>query len=290
MRTDIHAPASEHFDPEAYTCFGVFDNAACEGLLINEAERLAKLAGFALGMYDRHQCGHCGAHLRYCALMIREDVNEYIFVGEDCLANRFVNLTKDEFQKLRKAAALNAEKNKVKNAMAAQIEEFPALAWLTYPQALVNFGTFINDVAAKFKLYGTLSPRQIEFVCKAMETETAKAEAKAAQALVAAEMVALGLEAPNGKATVIGEIVHAEMREGFYGTEYKMLVVTDEGWKFWGTIPKAILADYFGGGIKNFLKGRMVTLTATFTQKDTDPMFAFAARPTNAKLMVLEPA
>lgn len=289
MRTDIHAPANANFDPEAYMLYGVFDNDECEGLLINEAVRLAKQAGFALGMYNRFQCSHCGAHLRYCAMMVREDVNEYIFVGEDCLTNRFTNLTKDEFQKLRKAAAQGAERNKIKNMMVAQIDEVPALAWLTYPQALVNFGIFINDVAAKFRQYGKLTDKQVTAVCKAIEAETIRAEIKAAQALKDAQMVAEGVAAPTGKATVTGEVVFAEMRDGNYGTEYKMLVVTEDGWKYWGTIPANILRDVWaniepGQGIKNYLKGKIVTLTATFTPKATEPMFAFVNRPTKAKI------
>lgn len=69
-RTDVHAPASSNFDPESYDFYGVFDNQE-HGRQIGVQTQLLAQRGYGCGMYGPHQCGHCGSHLRYCALMVR---------------------------------------------------------------------------------------------------------------------------------------------------------------------------------------------------------------------------
>lgn len=86
-----------------------------------------------------------------------------------------------------------------------------------------------------------------------------------------------------------------------------MLVETADGWKVWSTIPSAISTDAFFAaqneayatwqesgtgnkgnfGLADWLKGKMVTFTATLEAgRDGDPFFAVAKRPTRASVVV----
>jgi hypothetical protein len=55
----------------------------------------------------------------------------------------------------------------------------------------------------------------------------------------------------------------------------KMLVVTDTGWKVWGTMPAALDVD----------RGARVRFTATVKPSDDDPHFGFFSRPTKAQVL-----
>ena len=151
MRTDIHRPSSPDFDPQAYDFYGVFDNhpdpmqAAAQGPLRQQAVAALVERGLRFGAGSSSQCGHCGAHIRYAALMVREDVKEFIFVGEDCLDNRFDSLTKDEFQRLRKAAALNADRVRKSERVAKVYADNPGLE-----QALATDHHIVSDI--RFRL------------------------------------------------------------------------------------------------------------------------------------------
>lgn len=110
-RTDIHAPGSIEFDPEAYDFTGaVLDlgaddpmvNAYARGLVFELTEKGHKFGG----VYGMGRCSHCGAWLRYTAVLLHRPTGNLVCVGETCLDTRFSGMSKDEFDRLRKAAAL----------------------------------------------------------------------------------------------------------------------------------------------------------------------------------------
>ena len=127
-RHDIHRPAAPLFDPQAYRLVGAY--AAHLGPEHNESAlhviETLKSQGYVLGAGSQSQCGHCGAHLKYSALLVRDDYREYIHVGETCLDNRFP-LSQYEFQRLRKASELEAKKRKARTWID---EKHPELAGL----------------------------------------------------------------------------------------------------------------------------------------------------------------
>jgi hypothetical protein len=107
-RRDIHAPAAAGFDPAAYRLVGCFDaQDAISNLELAEARGRLSGDGYRLGNGSNCNCGHCGAAIRYSALLVRDDVREFIHVGEVCLDNRFQALTKEEFKRLRETARLS---------------------------------------------------------------------------------------------------------------------------------------------------------------------------------------
>src|SRR6202012_4048526 len=77
----------------------------------NESIKALQGAGYtwAQAHTDNAQCQHCGARLRYAALLKHEATKEILWVGETCLDNRFSGMTKAQFDHLRKTAMLARE-------------------------------------------------------------------------------------------------------------------------------------------------------------------------------------
>lgn len=286
MRNDVHAPASADFDPALYTCHGVFDTHPEESTPAERQNR-ARITGelraqgfrFAAHTEGRHVCGHCGHALRYVALMSREDVNELIFVGEDCLDNRFEDLTKGEFQALREAAKLNRERTAKQAKIDAAIEADPILGELLAAMDAGELSGFLADIAWKFRQYGDLSPRQIAAAERAYRQQV---ERKAAQAQRQAEEEAAKAagnveQVPSGRLVVTGEILSSQWRDNGFGGALKMLVRDDRGFKVWGTQPSTV------SGLD---KGARVTFTATLEPSGDDAYFGFATRPSKAAAAV----
>ena len=85
------------------------------------------------------------------------------------------------------------------------------------------------------------------------------------------------LAATRGAEATRAHKVHTKFVPNDFGGAMKMLVALDTGAKVWVSIPDAI------GGFD--LKNKMVAFTATFTVSDTDPLFAFGKRPSNATIL-----
>ena len=300
-RTDIHRPSSTDFDPESYKYIGVIDLNPFEvsdsdgrvevvidetDIDFDEVENLIKRGYMPAALYginyeitsdtivdsiyeDIKTCGHCGSRLRFAAVMAHEQSMEFIVVGQDCLTNRFNEMSAADFKALRDAAKKAAQEAKKVEQRAALIAEHPELAG-----AAESGNTFIQDVMRKFYRYGELSDRQIAAVKTALVRDAEQAERKEVWATEAE----LAADAPTGKVTVTGEIVSVKSQETMFGSTLKMIVKTEDGWKLWVTVPSGITAQ-------DGLPGHKVTLTATVTPSDRDPKFAFGKRPSNAKLV-----
>jgi hypothetical protein len=78
----------------------------------------------------------------------------------------------------------------------------------------------------------------------------------------------------NGKATVTGEVVKVKAQESYYGYQLKMLVITAEGHKLYGSVPSAI------GGVQ---RGDVVAFTANFESGEQG--MSWFKRPTKASVV-----
>src|SRR5947209_12916370 len=248
-RSDRHRPSAPEFDPQDYDCMGVFDLAPEWG---DNGSRMATVNQLLERGYRfaSHQaggvCGHCGARLRYVALMVHLPSKDMIYVGETCLAGRF-EATKAEFDHLRKTAALDREKQARKAAFLELCAQHPVLVWATYAHNIGAVGvgettwgethgkcwaiSVLDDIARKARQYGELSPRQVELITKLVgELETAEADTARRDAEAAAQPPAQPV--PTGKLVVEGEIVSTRWQDNdFGGGCVKMLVAADAGWK-----------------------------------------------------------
>lgn len=262
-RTDIHRPAAPEFDPQAYDYFGAFDFRPEFG---DGGHRIAVVnnlidQGYRFGAPGGGKCGHCGTRIRYAALLGRADVKEMIYVGEQCLDNRF-DLTKGEFDTLRLTGRLNRERTRKIEKIEALVTEHPLLADLTYPEILDN--NFLVDVGFRFRDKGLLTDRQIEAVEKVLRAGIERRAQRVAEQVVRLE------QAPNlvflaevgTKVEVTGTVRFRRYLDGQYGTTTLLVldVETDNG--------PAIVKWFASKGLE-VDRGDTVTLKATVKAQET---------------------
>lgn len=274
MRSDIHRPSATEFDPDAYTYCGAFDSNPDEGCPGEIRKAVADLVakGYRFGAGSSSKCGHCGAFIRYAALMVREDVKEFIFVGQTCLGNRFDGLSAAEFKRLRESARLSRERATKAERVAAVLAENPGLA-----EALNADHYIADDIRWRFEYSGQISEKQIELVFKVAAQAAERAIVVAEREAKRAELVASGVSVPTGRLVIEGKILSTKWVENDFGGSLKMLVESAEGWKVWGTVPSAL---------SEFENGTMVRFTATVEPSKDDPVFGFFKRPTKAEVLV----
>jgi hypothetical protein len=219
------------------------------------------------------QCDHCGAHLRYAALMLHRPSNTVVEIGETCLENRFDRATAD-FQRLRKLAELDREAHRVKLSVAGFVSVNPDLEFLAtgeLPPASAN-NSFIADVGAKLRRYGSLSDAQVNAVRAAVIRDRNHAIEKANK------VTEPKVDVVVGKIQISGEILSTKYVDSQFGSTLKMLVRDNRGFKVWGSVPRSI--DGQGD-----LRGRNVQFTATVEASKDDSTFGFFSRPTQARIV-----
>jgi hypothetical protein len=284
-RADIHSPTN--LITEDYDFLGCLDwggsgepdpqAARARMELIN---RVVVQAGrkWAHVHDSNRQCDHCGAHLRYAALMLHRPTNTVLVVGETCLDNRFERASAD-FHNLRKQAELDRQQQRIKKARAAFAEKNPDVAWLAdgeIPEVIAWSG-FVCSIAQRLRSNGEISERQVAAVRSAFVKAQENAARRAAQE-AAAPPAAPVIE---GRILITGEILTVREPDE-YATfpTWKMLVRDDRGFRVWGSVPSAL----WEAGLRN-LKGRRVSMTATVERSQKDEAFGFYSRPTKAGLL-----
>lgn len=275
-RTDIHRPSAPEFDPTDYTCAGVFDlhPDAFQGPQRMAAVNELLGAGYRRGgVHPLGQCSHCGAYLRYTALMTHEPTRTYLWIGEQCLGNRFELESKEEFAALRKAAALNRQRAAKVERIAELVAEHSVLGQLIDSACASAYGDFIADVAYRFRSNGELSQRQIEAVERIIPQQIERAHEQALR--MDAEWGAPVVPAPAGRMVVTGEVLSTRWQDNDFGGCFKMLVKATEGYRVWVTVPADLDVE----------RGQHVKFTATLKPKAEDPAFAIGSRPAKASIV-----
>lgn len=313
VRTDIHRPSAPEFDPEAYTFLGCFDLGFDAADWVGPGPAATVSAQVKMGNTFRGaphgsgQCSHCGARMRYAALMLHEETHTLMYVGETCLDNRF-SLTKAEFTSLRKAALENRTRQSRQAQLDALVAEYPVLAWASYAHNIGAVGaetqvvdgeeyykpgtdladrarvgyeiSTLSDLWYKASRYLSVSERQVAFVEKLLTRLSERVEAFEAQEARKAEAVESGVQVPTGRMEVVGTVLSVRVEEEWFGysrrTVEKMLVQHESGWKVWGTVPASL------SGVE---KGSRVKFTATVKPSGDDPLFGFQSRPTKGEVL-----
>lgn len=262
---NVHSP--KNLITENYEYIHSFDNQTPWVLLGGDwaMEISRKLAA---NPSDRgsHRCHHCGVNIRYVAILRHTPTGDLIAVGETCLENRFDRATAD-FQRMRKQAQLDREQQRIKNGVAAFVQDNPDLAFLAtgkLPES-ISWNSFIQDLSRKLRQYGDLSVAQVNAARRTMEKTTASQAAREQQK--AAEALAPVADVVEGRIKISGVILGFKVVESDYGTVTKAIVADDRGFRVFGTAPQA------------GEKGDHVTFTATVERSRNDPYFGFYKRP-----------
>ena len=239
------------------------------------------------------QCHHCGAHMRYSAIMLHKPSGEYIAVGEQCLQNRFDRATGD-FQRLRKTAELARADRRIIRIRDAWFAEDPSREIVfEWASAQVQAGDHgwqgsLHNFVHKINRNGSTSDKFVAMVQRAMDSHAErmarKAEREAAEALLPSEPVI------EGKLVITGEVLTTKLQDSDFGSTWKMLVRDDRGFKVWGTIPASLQGriDWDDEGQKVIAgaeRGDRVTFSATVERSRDDAQFGFFKRPTKASII-----
>lgn len=277
-RQDVHRPSSIDFDPEKYMAVAFADMNPDYPALSDDNVAIRKIAeelrqkGYRIGSGNSTTCGHCGTHIRYVALLQRDDVKEYIYVGEQCLNNRFDDLSRQEFERLRTTSRLNRERRARKEQINTMVEWHPALAWLTYPEEIESWASeFVLDVGTRFRKHGLLSDRQVEAVERAIAKDSEYYQRRRWEREHSDPV-------PTGVTNITGTVVSTrEERNPFAdGTIKKILVRDESGWKVWMTCPVSI---------SEAKQGDKVSMVVNIEASGTDNTFGFGSRPRRAQFI-----
>jgi len=287
MRTDIHRPSAiqpEDYIFVAFECLPGANEDPMGWASAQQAEREMIKAHMKAtgGTYSHHahggNCMICGnANAIYTALFYHEKTNSYVRVGRDCADkldasglewNAFTARVKD-------VLAARAGKRKAEAVLAgAGLTK----AWEIYESDRHERQQYeeetIFDIVSKLVKYGSISEKQESFLRTLLDRIERRAEIEAQRK---AENEAAE-PAPTGRVEVSGDVLSTKVQDGYYGTQFKMMVKTDAGWKLWVTVPMVMLSEV------ETLRGRRVTLKVTVEPSKDDPKFAFGKRPSLVKL------
>lgn len=294
-RTDVHRPIE--MDPADYEfifCFDTHEPA------INPHETWLREQFYAKqhkgGNFDtKGSCDHCGAHLRYVAILEHTPTGEQIAVGETCLDNRFSLVSKAQFDRLRKDAALDRQKQRIKEAARSYVadllatsdpignrlglamsrdedsKEFTDLTPMLKPGWAID--TFTDIRRKVWNQYGAPTTRQQDLLIRLLdEGEAFHAEQAKPKAPEAAKV-----PAPTGRVDFEGKVVFRKWYESDFGSTCKIVVVVTEAegeWSVFVTEPSSISTE----------KGDIVRMRATL-KEGRDIYSAKGSRPSNAEIV-----
>lgn len=281
-RQDVHSPLN--LVTEDYEYLFAWDSGT-PGCLVGIAQSDAWREWHANGPVEipgrevsSSQCTHCGAHIRYVALLRYIPTGQYLYVGETCLDNRFGRATAD-FQHLRKQAQLDREQQRLLTAW----NEYKAdHAGVNFDLLATSTNPFIVDVLGKGRKYGNLSDKQLAAIVKAFERDSQRVVEQAQRALVPTAPCPVG-----NRLTITGRLVSRKWKQTDFGSVEKCLVVVDTGageYKVWGSVPKGLYGDE-RTGVGRAEVGNLVTFVANVTRSDNDEAFGFYSRPTKAQVL-----
>jgi hypothetical protein len=267
-RTDIHSPVN--MDPASYTyliAIDPMDEFFFAGW--SEADKQEFFAWErALSPLSRFgRCTHCGAHIRYHAMLRHDPTGETIYVGETCLDNRFSLESKAQFDALRKAAELDRKAQRLVKAAAeclSSLDLTPATAEFLANRKGTEGHYIALDIRSKLYKYGSISQKQADLVAKLIDQMARRAAEQAERDANATMPI-------EGRVQVTGTVVSTKWVENDFGGSLKMLV--DVGtYRLWGSVPSKISVE----------RGDQVSFMAQVTAKEIG--FGFYSRPTQAKV------
>lgn len=145
------------------------------------------------------------------------------------------------------------------------------------PDPLQKEERTIIDIVGKLVKYGSISPKQRNFLCVLADRIKTRPVAVAKKAEVRAKWdaeKAVAKDVPVGRHTVTVRVLKTETK-GYSDRpddiRHVMTVKAEDGYVLWGTTPGAIVGDV--------RKGTVLRLTGTFQTSDRDPKFGFFSRP-----------
>lgn len=179
-----------------------------------------------------------------------------------------------ETAEAKAVARLQAESAEREANVRALVETYPELATLVGDEYATATG-FMGDMR-RAVLSGKPSDAQRDAAITAVRRDRERTAERE-------QMRDSGVTVPTGRVTVTATIVAVWTTESDWGTREMMRVRSDEGWTAAGAVPAKLRdqAETFAAMVE-WLKGRQVTITATFQPGNQDRLAGWFKRPTVA--------
>lgn len=171
-----------------------------------------------------------------------------------------------------------AERKRIKRITAAGIEwqrvESIEPIW-SHRDTEKDTNEFIANLVEKVQDGHQLTDKQITAGAEAMRRDAERRQARAAEAAAREEMAPL----EAGRRELIITVVRTRREDNPYGagSTWKMLAEDADGYRFWSTVPRALISE-------TVTEGSQITLTATVKPSEKDHTFGILSRPAKAAL------
>tara|TARA_R110002167_G_scaffold252882_4_gene459242 strand:+ start:1998 stop:2576 length:579 start_codon:yes stop_codon:yes gene_type:complete len=139
---------------------------------------------------------------------------------------------------------------------------------------------FAESLLSSLNGYGKLTPNQSAAVIKCIDKDAAR---RAQWAKESAQQAASAQPIVEGRQSITGTVLSIKYVSTQYGEQGKMLVLTDKGYKLYGSIAASL--DDWACDTNTQLKGQKVSFTAKVSPSDDDKAFGFYSRPTKAAVL-----
>jgi hypothetical protein len=155
----------------------------------------------------------------------------------------------------------------------------------------------LRDIVDRLVQYGRISEKQESFLARLVDQIDNRVDREREKAEKLAADRAAAADCPRGRTTIIGKPLSVKTVCSQYGDQQKWLVLSDEGFKVWGTIP-ALVWDQMAFNDEQVIewdgeRGRInpgldvrVEFSATVTPSDDDAKFGFYSRPTKPSVEI----
>lgn len=204
-------------------------------------------------------CNCCNRVIKYVAVGLNEATQTYHAIGRNCAEIfQYSPSVKKNLDKMEKKTLL--AKKRVLNAKKVQAiyDKHEGLE-----EALKTDNNIVQDIRSRVIQYHNISDKQVALVMKIAKQD---AEFKAQREAELADASPIDFKTIADKVLTI---VSIKPKEGFYGTQNKVLLKAEEGWKLYGNIPMNT----------EFKAGDSILFSCnTITKSDKDEYFGFFKR------------
>ena len=263
--------------------------------------------------YSAGSCYCCGARANYRGAFLHTPTDEVVYFGEACMA-KVETGRKSVFDAMRKRVKNAREYRRGKAKAAATLQDLSIsidmkevdrvrsipsgryseedqvtfyysreeMAELIAPGVPTHLAfrhkdtaRTITDMMNNLVKYGSWSEKQIKYFRFLVESFTNFDSDSLAKGEAARKEDLAKVTVEDGRQVVDGKIKSIKEPDSYDRfPSRKMLVVREDGWKFWGTFPSALSGAEVGDA---------VSFSATITVKETG--FGFFSRPTKATMV-----
>lgn len=295
-RTDAHRPSAINpADYEFVACDYYGGGLEGQGFLMDRQAFQAHMKATGAKYAEQENTGTCyicGARASYVAKYHHLPTNSYIVTGMDCAEKLGIG-EPGAFKSFRKRVKEGMELGRRHRRAEVTLGEHGLAAawaiWMGNPQGTHNLPreeSTIIDIVGKLIRYKDISPGQINFLRSLLERIANRPVAAAKQA--AEYAAAQPVPQTTDRVKVVGKIVSTKSVDTPYGTIRKMLVVTDAGYKVYGTVPAFFMNEVSKTG-EHCLRGFRVEFEARLERSNNDEKFGFFSRPTKPNILERAP-